>query len=55
MIWESTLTCLIDGVFKTITVQVTADSMEQARELILAQYGPIMVNLGTPIVQIPEV
>lgn len=46
MIWEAVVGYQRDGVDHRHLVQVEAESFQQARELLLAEYGPESINVG---------
>ena len=46
MIWEAVVSYQRDDVQHRQLVQVEAENFQQARELLLAQYGPESINVG---------
>jgi hypothetical protein len=46
MIWEAVVSYRQDGEQRRHLAQVEAESFQQARELLLAQYGPESINIG---------
>ena len=46
MIWEAVVSYQQDGVQHRHLTQVEAESFQQARELLLEQYGPESINVG---------
>lgn len=46
MIWEAVVNYIKDGKRRRHTVQVEADSFQEAREKLLAEYGLESINVG---------
>ena len=52
MIWEAVVDYTRNNYRRRNTVQVEAESFQQAREKLLAEYGPESINIGPR--QVPE-
>jgi len=50
MIWQAVVSYDRDGKRNRHSVTIEADSFQQARELLLAEYGPESINVGPRLV-----
>lgn len=46
MLWQAVVNASSNGVKSRQLVNVEAESFQQARELLLAEYGPESINIG---------